>query len=344
MKILIVSNMYPTEGRPHFGTFVKACVDGYVQQGAETSVVAIQGEGVTSYVRFYCKVFFTCILRHFDYVHIHYVTHSAPPVCFARCLKKFKIILNFHGSDAFPEVYEPKSRRKLKNLICKLAIKKSDLVIAPSEYFAKKIMYKYTVKNIFVSPSGGVDPELFKYKPATGNVVLFAGRLIKDKGPIIAAKTIRSLAHSIDKVIFVGSGPELPSVKRILEGMAVEYWEMLPRVKLAEKMAESDLFLFPSVREGESLGLVLVEAVFSGSIPIAIDNGAVKEIIPDSLTGKLISTIGDYDKKVSYILNLKASDKALISDTLLIEAVKNYSSLQVSENLFNKVSGLAGYH
>ncbi len=336
MKVLIVANMYPTPQKPYFGTFVKACVDGYVSQGVETEVAAIRGGGVKAYLAFYLAVFFKCLMGKYDFVHVHYVTHSVPPVYLASLFKRFKVLLNFHGSDAFPESYESNFRRKIKRKICQLALKKSYGVIVPSKYFKEKLAASYDVRNIIVSPSGGVDKLLFKFKAASGRTVLFAGRMIEEKGPLRAAQAIKDNINSIDRIIMVGEGPEVPRVKAILKGLDVEYYGMLPRAELAAKMTEADLFLFPSTREGESLGLVLVEAIFSGCIPIAVLNGAVTEILTNTEGVKFAARADEFSVCVGKVLE-EVESFPVYSDKLYRSVENKYSFDQVAKNLVEKV-------
>lgn len=337
MKILVVSNMYPTTEKPYFGTFVKSCVDGYLSQGIKVDLSTINGSGLIAYLKFYLSAFIKSAFRKYDFVHVHYVSHSAPPVYLARLFKKFKILLNFHGSDAFPEVYESSLRRKIKKKICQLVLKKTNAAIVPSDYFKEKIIKSYKFDKIIVSPSGGVDRTLFKNKPAAGRVVMFAGRMIKEKGPLIAAKAIKANEALIDKVIMIGDGPELVIVKETLAGINVEYYDMLPREKLAVKMTEIDIFLFPSVREGESLGLVLIEAIFSGCVPLALDNGAVNEILPDLCEIQLVTNLENYDTRLNELLS-NTSYLKKYSDLLYRYTRERYSSEEVSKKLIRDIA------
>ena len=317
MRVLVVSNMYPTKEKPYFGIFVKACVEGYRVEGVSVEISAINGSGLLQYLRFYFITFFKIIFNRYDFIHVHYVTHSIPPVYLANIFKKQKILLNFHGSDAFPEIFESSLRKKIKRFICDKSIPKAVAIIVPSSYFKDKMKSDYPDSKIIISPSGGVSKKIFKPGNKTGITVLFAGRMIKEKGPLIAAEAVKTNSTKIDRAIFIGDGPLLSEVKKILENTEVntEYYGMLPRNELATLMGESDIFLFPSTREGESLGLVLVESIFCGCIPLAINNGAVNEIIPEKWRKHLIVKSSElYSNKLSEIL-IKFDDvEKLISD------------------------------
>lgn len=332
MRVLVVANMYPTKRSPYFGTFVKSCVDGYRSQGVDVDIAVLTHKGIRGYLAFYFTAFIKAVFRKYDYIHVHYVTHSSPPVYMASIFRRNKILLNFHGSDAFPEEYESPIRRKIKHRICILALKRAYRVIVPSAYFENKIASAYGAKNIIISPSGGVDKSLFKYRAASGRTVMFAGRMIKEKGAIIAASAIRDNMSLIQKVIIVGEGPVLPEVKSILKDIEVEYLPLLPREQLADKMTEADVFLFPSIREGESLGLVLVEAIFCGCIPLAIVNGAVSEILSGSFGAKLAVREMEYTKALGELLS-NHDDFSNLSESIYKQVLDKYSSAAVASDL-----------
>lgn len=339
MKVLVVSNMYPTKEKPYFGTFVKACVEGYSTQNVCVETSVIHGSGLVPYLRFYLVTFLKCVLNRYDFVHVHYVTHSVPPVYFANIFRKQRLLLNFHGSDAFPESYESPLRRRIKGWICDMALRKAAATIVPSLYFKNKMELAYSVSKVIISPSGGVDKKIFKPANKSGATVLFAGRMIEEKGPLIAAEAVKSNSSKIARAIFIGDGPLLGEVKSLLrsEEISTEFYGMLPRDELAALMGESDIFLFPSTREGESLGLVLVEAIFSGCIPLAIDNGAVSEIIPERWREYLIVNSSElYSRKLYEVLVGFGEKSSLLSD-LNGYAISRYSFESTAEKLIKEL-------
>ncbi|WP_084645039.1 glycosyltransferase family 4 protein [Oceanobacter kriegii] len=334
VKVLIVANLYPTEQKPHFGTFVRSCYEGYLDQGIDVDLAVLKKGGAIGYLAFYWAAFSKLLFGRYDYVHVHYVSHSVAPVLMARIFKKVKVLLNFHGSDAFPEAFESKRRASLKRWINQKALDNSWLTIVPSEYFKRKMMSAYSLKDVFVSPSGGVDPKKFKYNFVHRKSVLFAGRMIPEKGAVVAANAVRENQKLIEEACFIGDGPDLSDVKKLLSEVSVEFKGLLPHSELADQMSRHQIFLFPSTREGESLGLVVVEAIFAGMIPLVIDNGAVREIIPERLTALLVvSSSAELAESLTNLLHL--SDMALldISSELIRFAEVKYGSLEVSRAL-----------
>lgn len=337
MKVLIVSNMYPSVERPHYGAFVETCAKGYRDNGLDVTVSAISHGGALEYFKFYFRTFVWCATRQYDLIHVHYVSHSFLPVAIASLFRRLKVVSNFHGSDAFPEVYEGYIRRKFKKLMCGWAIRKSAASVVPSEYFSKKMIDAYGMGRIIISPSGGVDESVFQFRNNLGRVVMFAGRMIPEKGGVLAATAMKENSEFIDRVVIVGDGPDLMQVKDILKGMSVDYHGMVSRGKLSELMSDSDVFLFPSSRDGESLGLVLVEAIFSGCIPLTLNNGAVGEIIPEQYADLLVVESEEYGSSLKRILTLDENDRKKIIEIMGGVVVNKYESKQVAKALVSEV-------
>jgi glycosyltransferase involved in cell wall biosynthesis len=134
-------------------------------------------------------------------------------------------------------------------------------------------------------PEVGIDPELFRAPaPRTGEKLtfLFAGRLVPYKLPGIAVECFaRSAALREHRLVVVGDGPERESMERTirehqLEG-CVQMLGRKPQAEVAELMRQSDVFVFPSIRE---LGAgVVVEAMASGLCCVAADYGGPADLL-----------------------------------------------------------------
>lgn len=336
MKILIVSNMYPNEDRPFWGTFVKSCVDGYLQNSIDVNLAVLKQSSLRGYLRFYLNVLWMLATRKYTHVHVHYVTHSVPPVLLMRLVRKFKLVLNFHGSDAFPESSEGDIRRKIKCFISKIAVRSSTQIVVPSEYFKTSLEEVYLAKNVLVSPSGGVDSARFSFAPGGGDKVLFAGRMLAGKGAVIAAEATKACWEQLGAATFIGDGPDRARVEEILENLPVSYSGLVPHSELSRQMAMHDIFLFPSTRRGESLGLVLVESIFSGMVPVAMENGAVREIIPCELQEMLIAMCPEsFAHKTQGLLRMSSAQRISICSRLYEHVREKFEQRNVAMRLIN---------
>ena len=314
-KIVFITNMYPTNCRPGFGTFVRNSVEGLRQIGCDVEVRSLtsHGAGFGGYIAFYLATFFY-LLRVRGVAYVHYVSHSSPPVLAALALNSnLKLVLHYHGSDAFPERHEPLFRQRVKWLSCAAANKFASGVIAPSRGFMNKLMECFDLSEVpsLINPSGGVDRAVFyrETQVQRSTAVIFAGRMIEGKGAEDAAAVVQSLMSQSPVVhaVFVGTGPSRIRVEDMLsqhrERGAVTYYDLLPQDRLAAEFRKSEVILFPSTREGESLGLVWIEAALCGAIPLLMRNGSSGDLLPVHLASQLIcENVEDMEMKARMIL------------------------------------------
>ncbi|MEG3765197.1 glycosyltransferase family 4 protein [Alteromonas sp. 14N.309.X.WAT.G.H12] len=352
--LLVIANLYPTEERPFFGTFVKNTSIDLESKGIQVDRIVLPqfGKGFLAYLKFYLSCFLK--LTSFEgIVYVHYVSHSILGVLAARIVnKKFKVVLHYHGSDAFPESYEGSFRRRIKRAICKKSNKLASLFVVPSNYFRRKISSSYRIPKsmIIISPSGGIDLDVFY--PSKGNVkmssneltYLFASRFVPGKGSMQAAQTAVEVAKENPNVNFrfVGDGPEKPEIEKLLSNLVAqgrcEIKPSLPQNQLADEFRKADFFMFPSVREGESLGLVVIEAMACGAIPLAIRQGAIDEIIGECP----IVTCDEQQNFSSLVASTAGFSKETITElrNRFIDRSLNYNREIVVEHLvdeFNKL-------
>ncbi|MDO6454351.1 glycosyltransferase family 4 protein [Neptunomonas phycophila] len=346
MKILVVANLYPNEAKPYWGTFVRECYLGYQENSIETDLCVIKGSGGGAYLTFYLCTFLKALAGKYDVVHVHYVSHSVLPVLLAKFFRNFHLIVNFHGSDAFSEIHELPIKVKVKEFINKWAIKKARALVVPSEYFRKEISDYYQVKKkIFVSPSGGVRNDLFKPAEKFESSCLYVGRMIQEKGAITAFNAVIKNRKGINKACFIGDGEQKEKIIEQSRGYNIELIGLVSHKDLANTMSKYEFLLFPSVRKGESLGLLLVEAIFCGMIPLAIDNGAVKEVIHSDLHDMLIApTPSNYSTHLSKLLSMSAEERNSIKSKLINHVLQRYDHEVVSSNLSAMVREMVGDH
>jgi glycosyltransferase involved in cell wall biosynthesis len=143
----------------------------------------------------------------------------------------------------------------------------------------------------------GIDPE--KLRPAddapvrTGTelVVGFAGRLIPGKGVdnLIAAVADASEDHRL-KLLIAGDGPERSRVVELAEeqglGSSCEFLGTID--DLSAFWGRCDIAVVPSAFWIESFSMVTLEAMSCGMPVVAVDAGAIPELVEDGATGTLV--------------------------------------------------------
>lgn len=338
MKILVISNMYPNKTFPFYGTFVKSFCEQLKMLGIEHDLSVkyktrtIIGK-ILSYFIFYVKTVMYILLKEYDIIYIHYASHSSGPVLFALNIKKnLNIYTNVHGSDVVPESKKQEKMQKYTSrILCK-----SNKIIVPSLYFKNYVINKYSINsnNVFIYPSGGVNPLIFhrlskeiretvysqyqlkkEYK-----YIGYVSRITKDKGWDIFCLAVNDVIKNSPgiKAIIVGSGEEQKKMQQYIYKLNLEndiiLFPSLSQQQLNEIYNILDFLVFPSKREGESLGLIPLEAMAAGTMVIVNDFAAPGTYIKNQENGYKYKT-NDYKdlvKKMNYCLSMTENEKKLI--------------------------------
>lgn len=303
MNVLVVSNMYPTDENPGYGVFVKNFVDALNVQGEQIDLAVIRGRGqgkfnkLLKYFSFGAAVLIRGLTRRYDCIYVHYVAHSMLPVVLLMGLKRTVLICNAHGEDLLPA-------RKSEKLLFRLVrptIEKARLIVVPSSYFQSIAKDLFPNNEIFVSPSAGVDLEIFKsLEPLRERLhssplrIGFVSRIEPGKGWDVlldAVALLRKQSPSLElEVALVGEGSETAALTRRikelgLEGVAAHIGAM-PQRRLPGFYSSLDVFVFPTLLP-ESLGLVGIEALACGIPAICSDIGGIQSYMRDGINGYL---------------------------------------------------------
>ncbi|MED3913926.1 glycosyltransferase [Priestia megaterium] len=354
MKILLISNMYPSEQFPSYGVFVQNTEKILVQHGIQVDKIVMQKKTsklskLFSYASHYANVVLRGLTKNYDYLYVHYASHNALPVLI---LKKFrrniKVITNIHGSDVVPK--DPNDKQFESNVEQLLQL--SNKIISPSMAYEKLIRNKYNLTNsIYVFPSGGVDPHIFysynnkeeAKKKLNLNpdqkVIGCVSRIDSGKGWEYFLQAISLLENDTPTsyhYLYVGSGVEEEKFKDMMVKLnlhsKVTHLPALPQPELVHVYNAIDAFVFPS--KAESLGLVGLEAMACGAPVIGSKVGGLQDYIQPGKNG-LFFEKGDINELVSQIRSfINLSDEEKIRMALAsIETAKEYDLNKASNIL-----------
>lgn len=345
--------MYPSHKHPFYGIFVKNFENGIIAKGGTIYKAVIEGRGknkiekMIKYLKFFYDVIKLVFTKEYDLIYVHYIGHSLLPLVPIRVFLKKPLIINAHGSDVF-------SASKLGKFIQKLVvpiIRKADLIVVPSRYFADIVVKKFLIKKdtIFVSPSGGIDTSLFKplknLKVNTPFTIGYVSRIDEGKGWDILLLAIKKLKNNVSipfRVNIVGGGAQESNLKTMITQLGLEnevkYLGPIPQHELPTHYRHYDLFAFPTTRLAESLGLVGLEAMACGVPVIGSNIGGLKEYIKSGYNGELFEP-GDYQnlaQKIEQYINLTHKERNMYSQNAVTTAL-TYESSIVNQNLYNKI-------
>lgn len=308
-KILLVSNMYPSDKYKHYGTFVKNTEELLKDNGFDVDRVVITKhlDKITklfSYIDLYIGTILKTVFNNYDYIYVHFVSHSSLGAVISKKLcKDTKLVLNAHGNDVLADMdFEMKNEERSKKYI-----KHADAVIVPSKYFKDVIVskYDYDKDKIYVYPSGGVNTSRFvniDQKDAKKAVNLsdkysyigYVSRIEKNKGYDVFLKAIKELVDQ-DKIknlkfLVVGGGQEEDKFNELVKKLKLkDYLEirnMVSQEELINIYNSLDIFVFPTYRKSESLGLVGLEAMSCETLVIASKNYGPTDYVVDNKNGK----------------------------------------------------------
>lgn len=203
----------------------------------------------------------------FDVVHNHMGFH---PIALAPLIH-IPFVTTLHSSmpPEFPYLAEAFSKYPF------ISISDAQRSLAPELSYAATIYH-------------GIDVSSFKPRlRGKGKGFVFMGTLSKNKGIDIAVDTARRLGVPLTIAGEVREGDRVFLEQKVfpyVDGKSIRFVGEADHKKKARLFADADALLFPS-RWKEAFGLVMVEALACGTPVVALDNGAVPEILREGVTG-----------------------------------------------------------
>lgn len=244
-----------------------------------------------------------------DIVHCHtWYSHLAG--CLARPLTGARLVLTTHS-------LEPHRPWKVEQLgtayhatawIERTAYQNADGVIAVSKAMKEDVQSLYGVSPDCVAViHNGIDPDEYRPLPSPPTlrrlgidpdipIVLFVGRITRQKGILHLVRAIKYLRHDLQVVLCAGA----PDTEAIGEEMATlvneakresgdkVLWirEMLPKKDLIALYSHAEVFVCPSVYE--PFGIINLEAMACETPVVAAAVGGIPEIVVPGVTGILV--------------------------------------------------------
>lgn len=346
MNYFLISNMYPDINSPGYGSFVKNVEDGLANYGFKSKFSALIIGRPTSFINKCYKyiLFYINIVRHYfksyDFIYIHYPNHALPCLILCYLIKKQKIVINLHGEDL---LYPQSGISLLLGRLNDYFLKKVDAIVVPSNYYKEIVQSRVQDKKvIIVSPSGGINNELFypkRFQYNNGNIyhLGYVGRIDPNKGWREFIDAISKLPDpSSFKATIIGYGSEVEVLKEYLSTNTKCHIDYIPKVAhedLREYYSKFDILLFPSMRKEESLGLVGIEAMACGTPVIGSNIGGIPSYLTHKRTGFLV-TPGNTSQIAKYVVEycqLDRSEKENYYNNCIEDSKKYYSKKVIKD-------------
>ena len=274
MRILLVSQMYPSAAAPDFGVFVQGLERELTARGHvfERVVLDRRGGGKLRHARLAGRAVRAARSFRPDVVYAHFLFPSGLSGLLAAWAARAPLVVTAHGQDVanlteYPFVRPPARR----------VVKGAAEVIAVSDWLRRRLVASIpaaAAKTEVVDC--GVDLERFRVlerAPGPSPAFVCVGSLIERKNVVRLASAFGRLGEGT--LTFVGDGPLRPQ----LEGRpGVSVTGYLPHDAVPLHLAAADVLCQPSLVE--PFGQAALEALASGRPVVATRIGGPPEFVP----------------------------------------------------------------
>lgn len=173
------------------------------------------------------------------------------------------------------------------------------------QYFKQK---GFSIQSEFVY--NGIDLDKYPYQQTKTEHLLFVGRLSTFKQPHIAVEIARKANHKLDIIggTFVDSDQYVIQLDKMIENdQNISIFKDASHELKIEKMQNAKALLFPS-RMGEPFGLSALEAMACGTPVIALNDGAISEVVIHNKTGFICNNVQEMIDAVNNVHLIKPED------------------------------------
>lgn len=266
-RVLMVAGVYPTEQRPHSGTFIKTQVESLLAEGIGVEVIHPKPGPVP--LRYICaalEVFFKTLTGRYDIVNGHYGLWCLA----ARMQWTTPVVASFLGGDLLGELYPDGGSQSQSNFVVWISrwlCHHVDAVIVKSEGMKKAA----AGNNIHIIPNG-VDFTLFR--------------------PLPRLQTREILGWKQDGYyILFGNDPRLPSKNFSLAQLAVE--RLCARGVPAELVIANGLPQANLVQYMNACNALILTSLYEGSPNIVKEAMACNLPVVSTFIGDVLQVIGE---------------------------------------------------
>jgi glycosyltransferase involved in cell wall biosynthesis len=278
-----------------------------------------------------------------DIIHANW-TLSGIIAWMTQFIHHLPFVVTVHGSDIYLG-----TRIRWIRWITKVILNKAAAVIAISHDLADRLVSLDIPQNKISIIPEVIDIDRFLLnEQERENIILFVGSLIPRKGCKFLIQSFSQIAKALPdyQLYLVGEGADETELKSLASGLQisekVSFLGTRSREEIPHLMGRAKLFVLPSLEEG--LGVVLMEAIASGTPCVASKVGGIPDIItPD--VGVLVPP-GDTEALTAAILDiLKDQDRwESFSSASKKRALHEFSREKFSKKFINVFSQVLDEH
>lgn len=175
---------------------------------------------------------------------------------------------------------------------------------------------------------------------SNGIQYIYVGSLIKRKHLDAVIKAFLKVANEKDVLTVVGGGPEEENLKKLANnlnaGNRIIFTGRIPREEVLHKMGEAQIFTL--ISDGETFGMVYIEAMLQGCITIASKGGGFDGLIQDGINGFICEPGNQKRLEGVYkrIAKLTTEEKNAIGQAAIDTAI-HFSEKEVAERYLQDI-------
>jgi N-acetyl-alpha-D-glucosaminyl L-malate synthase BshA len=253
-----------------------------------------------------------------DVLHVHYaIPHSISAMLAQQMLaptRRLPFITTLHGTDITLVGVDPSYFP-----ITKFSIEKSDGISCISDYLRAGTVEVFGVQNEIRVIKNFVNCEIYQpddakagavaYSPGGEKLLIHLSNFRPVKRVLDCVRILAEVRKSVPaRLLMAGDGPERSPAEHLARELKVDrYISFLGKQNHVERLIPlAHVLLMPS--ELESFGLVALEAMACGVVPVATRVGGVPELITDGEDG-FLEAVGDISGQSARVVQLLTDDE-----------------------------------
>jgi glycosyltransferase involved in cell wall biosynthesis len=272
VRILLVSQMYPSAAEPDFGVFVADLERELVSLGHEVgrAVLDARGGGPARHLRLALATARAARRFRPDVVYAHFLV---PAGLWGALLGRAPLVVTAHGQDVANIGRVPGVRAATR-----LVVRRAQAVIAVSEYLRRLLEERVpAARGKTEVIDCGVDLDRFRPLDRSAGAApafLCVGSLSERKNVLRLARAFERLGAGT--LTFAGDGP----LRTELEGRpGIELLGAVPHERIPDLLAAADVLCQPSLVE--PFGQAILEALATARTVVATRVGGPPEFVPE---------------------------------------------------------------
>lgn len=262
-----------------------------------------------------------------DIIHVHSMASMHLEICYiyAKLFKKPLVVTGHYSASDLKWLYTKRKKgKKTKRLIYwekrlkKIMAYATLIAITEDEASAYRKLFGFS--NIVVIPNG-VDLKEFNPNLPREDFLLYVGRIVPEKRLDFLIDSLKLLnsKYPSQKLIIAGYAPDKDYLHSLKDSADKEIIFISPeRKELVELISKAKALILPS--KNEAFGIVLLEAMAGGAIPLASNSGGFPLVLDDA------GLLFDPDSKEDLVEKIRLLDNKELYQTLKEKGLKRVAA------------------